>query len=157
MAERTTQYRLPNVKWGEYTTKQPRTRKAVPDPAASIGAQQPDSTTIEGLPAQPRIVGPHFGIRGPGKYYNPRNVSGQQFNKPAIKQGLTDLSRLHTRSQYFRHAGFTAALRYTLGIEQVPSHVSDYLNADRRQTGLNPRSRRWVSEVVHPERELDEW
>jgi hypothetical protein len=54
---------------------------------------------------------------------------------------LQSAIRSHTRSQYFRRAGFGAALRYTLGMEQTPSHVQDYLNArmnPRNQHGVHP-------------------
>ena len=86
---------------------------------------------------------PHFGEKGVGKYFNPRNTQGQQFNKPAVKGALIGAVRAHNRSQYFRHAGFGAALRHILDIEQVPSHQTDYMNAQRRmeghrQNGINP-------------------
>jgi hypothetical protein len=96
---------------------------------------------------------PVFATRGKTKYYNPLNVKGEQFNKPAVKQGLTDIAEHHARSQYFRRAGFGAALRYTLGMDQVPSHVQDYLNSrQRRQTGLNPGD---INAMV--QHEPDEW
>ena len=86
-------------------------------------------------------VGDHFNIRGKGRYFNPANTNGNQFNKPAVKGALQGAVRAHTRSQYFRRSGFGAAMRYTLGMEQVPSHVQDYLNArtnPRNQTGIHP-------------------
>jgi phosphoribosyl 1,2-cyclic phosphodiesterase len=84
---------------------------------------------------------PTFKQTGLGKFFNPRNVNGEQFNKPEVQHQLQNMARAHTRSQYFRRAGFGAALRYTLDMEQVPSHVQDYLNArsnPRNVTGIHP-------------------
>lgn len=141
MAERITRQRLPKVKWSEYSTKKPRSRTTTQNPGAASGATigMTPQAGLSGLPAQPNIRGPHFALQGKAKFYNPLNVKGQQFNKPAIHQAAEGLAYSHLRSQYFRRAGFGAALRYTLGMEQTPSHVQDYLNSrQRRQTGLNP-------------------
>jgi len=81
-----------------------------------------------------------FADSGIGRFVN-RNANGLQFNKPAVKQAVGNAVEAHSRAQYFRRAGMGAALRYTLGMPQVPSHVSDYLNArthGQRQTGINP-------------------
>jgi hypothetical protein len=81
-----------------------------------------------------------FADSGIGHFVN-RNANGLQFNKPAVKQAVSNVVEAHTRGQYFRRAGMGAALRYTLGMGQVPSHMTDYLNArthGQRQTGINP-------------------
>jgi len=104
----------------------------------------------------PRFGPPHFTEKGLGKFYNPhnRNLHGGQFNKPGIKQAGEGIAFSHLRSQYFRRAGMGAALRYTLGLEQVPSHVQDTLNSrQRRQTGLNPGD----INVMAQQPESDEW
>ena len=144
------QNRMPGVNWSEYSTKPPRARR----PRAS-GAAEGETTETQGsgfrpghhiLVHQPApFVGPHsvsHAARGfPGsptqksRYYNPSNVSGSQFNRPEIHHAVQTGIRAHTRSMYFRRAGFGAALRYTLGMEQVPSHLQDYLNAR-----MNPRN-----------------
>jgi hypothetical protein len=98
---------------------------------------------IRGGVQPPEPSGSHFATKGARKYVNPanRNLGGSQFNKPAVKSAAEDVVRKHSMAQYFRHAGMGAAIRYTLGIEQTPSHMSDYLNSTkRRQTGLDPRS-----------------
>lgn len=106
------------------------------------------------MPAKPFDVGgvpgkPVFASQGKRKYYNPFNVKGEQFNQPAVKQSLTDIANSHARSQYFRRAGFGAALRYTLGMEQVPSHEADWINSrQRRQTGLLPGD---INAMLHHE------
>ena len=74
----------------------------------------------------------------PGGFF--KNLQGRQVNKPAVKGAVKGVLDAHARSQYFRHAGFGAALRYTLGMPQVPSHVNDYLNARHNQQvrGVDP-------------------
>lgn len=70
-----------------------------------------------------------------------RNVNGQQFGKSPFRQGLEKVVEGHSRAQYFRHAGMGAAIRFTLGMEQTPSHMNDYINSRgrvRRSTGMNP-------------------
>jgi hypothetical protein len=107
-------------------------------PFAGLGGVQP-----------PPVVGPHFGVTGAGKYFNPHNVNGQQFNRPAVKQVVGNAVEAHSRAQYFRRQGFGAALRYTLGMPQVPSHVNDYINArthGQRQTGINPGALHTIAE-----------
>jgi hypothetical protein len=98
-------------------------------PFAGLGGVQP-----------PPVVGAHFSTQGTGKYFNPRNVNGQQFNRPAVKKAVMTGIEAHSRAQYFRRAGMGAAIRYTLGMPQVPSHVNDYFNArthGQRQTGIH--------------------
>lgn len=89
------------------------------------------------------MVGPHFDVEGEGKHYNARNLHGHQFNKGTVRGKVMAGVEMHTRAQYFRRAGMGAAIRYTLGMQQVPSHVSDFLNArthGQRQTGRNPNT-----------------
>jgi hypothetical protein len=78
--------------------------------------------------------------RPAGQGQNPNN-SAPQFNRQAVQDKLQNAVHAAGRAAYFRRAGFGAALRYTLGMEQVPSHVQDYMNArtrGRRQTGIRP-------------------
>lgn len=110
-----------------------------PGPQAQAQQQQ--------LPFQaPGIrVGPETAVRSPftqsglGKYLGRDHTNGLQFNKPAIKQATEDSFNAFTRGQYFRHAGMGQAIRYTLGVEQVPSHVNDWINArNSAQRGIHP-------------------
>jgi hypothetical protein len=99
-------------------------------------------TGFEGPKQPPSMVGTHFDVEGEGKHYNARNVHGQQFNTGSVRGKVMKGVESHTRSQYFRRAGLGAAMRYTLGMQQVPSHVSDFLNArthGQRQTGKQPQ------------------
>jgi hypothetical protein len=67
-------------------------------------------------------------------------MNQQQRRRQQVGQQVQNLSDAFTRAQYFRHAGFGAALRHTMGLKQTPSHVNDYLNARHNQTvrGINP-------------------
>ena len=62
--------------------------------------------------------------------------------------------RAHTRAQYFRHAGMGAAIRHTLGIEQVPSHVTDYINAQQRMAGQRQNP---ITVAVDPRKPWEPW
>jgi hypothetical protein len=100
-------------------------------------------------------VGTTFSLSGFGKYYNPKNVSGQQFNKVGIQAALRNPSRdpnlmnivrkgvqAYGEAQYYRHAGFGAATRHMLGMPQMPSHMTDYLRSrhNTKNPGVNPKS-----------------
>jgi hypothetical protein len=77
-----------------------------------------------------------------GRYYNPSNVSGKQFNKPAIMDSLRKGVQAYSEAQYFRKAGLAAATRHMLGMPQMPSHMNDYLRArhNGRRPGIDPHS-----------------
>lgn len=114
-----------------------------PDPSAQAAGQ---SNPIGG-PAQPKAppgdVGPNFRLKGAGKYYNPSNVSGQQFNHPAIKQAVGNTLDKLQAAQYYRHAGLAEGMRGALGLPQRPSHTNDWINAKHRAEtegtrGINP-------------------
>ena len=120
----TRQNRLPGVKWSEYSDRPPRKR------------QQPRPEPLSGDPNPALQQQETPGVPGG----NP-NVSGSQFNKAKVQNALVGLAERHATSQYFRHAGFGAALRYTIGLRQLPSHMTDYINSQTRgqkQTGINP-------------------
>jgi hypothetical protein len=87
-------------------------------------------------------VGATFSLRGLGKYYNPQNVSGQQFNKPAILGAVQKGVQAYGEAQYYRHAGVGAAARHMLGMPQMPSHMNDYLRSrhNTNTRGINPKS-----------------
>jgi|SRR5215831_7835601 len=85
-----------------------------------------------------------------GKYYNSRNVSGQQFNKPAIMDSVKKGLEQYQDAKYFRTHGMGAALRHTLGMRQLPSHRQDDINTRVRNSqqpvqGKNPGS--WIGNI----------
>lgn len=86
---------------------------------------QPPAQQMQ-LPFQ-KPSGP-FADKGIGRFVA-RNGNGMQFNKPAIKQAVQNGITAYDDARYFRHAGFGAALRHTLGMDQAPSHRSDDINA----------------------------
>lgn len=162
------------VNWGEYSTRQPRPRATPQERAKAVteAITQPRGGLNfgQGINAgqiPTKVLGPHFYIKGPRRYVNPinRSLSGSQFNGPAFKDAAINAVRADTRSQYFRHAGFGAAIRHTLGIEQVPSHVTDYMNAqirNMRQTGIQPEPgglqlRQTLHEELEHEAQVHGW
>lgn len=112
--------------------------------AAEPQAQQPTTNRPIAGPSQQKQYAPGstFRLSGLGKYYNPQNVSGSQFNRPAIMGALKKGVQAYSEAQYFRHAGFGAALRHTLGMPQMPSHMNDYLRArhNNKNVGIDPHS-----------------
>ena len=106
-----------------------------PDPSAPIGG-----------PAQPKAppgnVGPNFRLHGLGRYYNPQNVSGQQFNHPAIHGAVKHLLDAAHDNQYYMHAGILRGVRGALGLPN-PSHTNDAIMSRHRAAttgvrGINP-------------------
>jgi hypothetical protein len=71
-----------------------------------------------------------------------KNGNGLQFNKPAVRSAVQKGVQSYGEAQYFRHAGFGAALRHTLGMPQMPSHMNDYLRARHNTSvrGVDPHS-----------------
>jgi hypothetical protein len=103
----------------------------------------------------PPEPGAHFNLGGSGKYFNPRNVNGQQFNKPAVKEAVGKGLDMYMTARYFRHAGMAQAVRHTLGLQPVPSHMNDWIRAQHKFTevglpGLNPQ------DAVH-EHDSEHW
>lgn len=128
-------------------------RQPQADPRSWLGARWQRANE------RPRPIGPIFGTHGVSHFYNPNNTNGKQFNTPAIKDKLVNIAEHHATSQYFKRAGFGAALRYTLGLRQIPSHMTDYINSQTRgqnQTGRNPNPAYIAYEPLeheHPESE----
>jgi hypothetical protein len=91
-----------------------------------------------------KATAPSFSLSGRGKYFNPSNVNGQQFNKPAVSQAIGKGLDMYMTARYFRHAGMAQAVRHTLGLQPVPSHMNDWIRAQHKFTevglpGLNPQ------------------
>ena len=87
--------------------------------------------------------GPSFATRGVGKFYNPGNTNGNQFNKPAMQKATETALNSYATAKYFRNAGMGQALRYTLGMRPVPSHMNDWIIAEHNKKtassqGLQP-------------------
>lgn len=108
----------------------PRQPKEPEDPRQNLGLRWSLSQPrpAPGGPSSP-LATRGFAAKGVRRFYSPTNTNGNQFNTKATQQAAQHALRTHTLHQYFRRAGFGAALRYTLGMEQVPSHLQDYLNA----------------------------
>jgi hypothetical protein len=146
------------LSFGGMPQRQPQLRK----PKHAAGPEKAPQAPESFQPMLQPIAGtqdPHFAKKGIGKYVNPRNGNGNQFNRPAVKGALVSAVRAHNRAQYFRHAGFGAAIRHVLDIEQVPSHQTDYMNAQRRmegkrQNGINPSA---VYGAVDPRKPYEPW
>lgn len=151
------QRRLPGEQWSAFSTKrasafggqqQQQAPTGTPLRTAAQVAQErtagikpggpftPPPRPSQPQPAQPQppmfggaTVGPSFATKGVGKYFN-RNANGNQFNKPAIRSAVDNITKATANAQYFQHAGFGAALRHSFGLQQIPSHVNDFLNAN---------------------------
>jgi hypothetical protein len=139
---------LPGEDWSAFSTQRP-------DSAFSTGYRQgrpydkPIGPQLRDVSHQPRLTAAPPGYQrypeqpaqppspfaksGIGKYVN-RNANGTQFNKPAIRGAVDNITRATANAQYFRHAGFGAALRHSFGMQQIPSHVNDFLNARHNAT-----------------------
>jgi len=92
------------------------------------GQQRPQSNPNQGI----------FKDSGIGKY-----VNGGQFNKPAIVGAIGKGLDMYQTARYFRHAGMAQAMRHTLGLDPVPSHMNDWIRANHKlaesgMSGLNP-------------------
>lgn len=138
--ERTRQNRIPGEDWGAFSTKQRASQTKAAGQTNPIGG--PQQPTAGG---NPKATGPSFALKGKGKYYNPSNVNGQQFNKPAIHGAILKGLDTMTWAGYFRHAGMGQALRHTLGVPLLSSHTNDSMNAKynretRSTQGIDPGS-----------------
>jgi hypothetical protein len=151
------QRRLPGEQWSAFSTKQPGSQQPSAFSGEQQGQlfstkpyqqeQAPPSTGYKwGRPAD-RPLGPEmpseqlklqpqpqqqpkspFAESGIGKYYV-KNGNGRQFNKPAVMGAVKSGIQAYSEAQYFRHSGMGSALRHTLGMPQMPSHMNDYLRA----------------------------
>jgi hypothetical protein len=154
--------RSEQLRGGQQRTSQPQLgdvgeRQAPQLPKIQYAQQQ--QLPIQGTMAVRKPGTPTFDQTGMGKFYNPRNVNGKQFNTPEVTRVMRHAVEGHTNARFFRHAGLGAALRYTLHMPQVPSHMTDYINAQTRgraQTGINPGALMSGGgyEPMHPE---DPW
>lgn len=116
-------------------TAPPKARPIPNEPQAAQQQQLPFRDTIS-VPGETD----GFAKSGFGKYV--RNNNGLQFNKPAIKHAVMSGVQAYSEAQYFSHSGFGAALRHTLGMPQMPSHMNDYLRSrhNARTVGEDPHS-----------------
>lgn len=80
-----------------------------------------------------------------------RNL-GRQLQSPETKMSVARILDQGQKAKYFRHAGFGAALRHTLGLPQTPSHLNDYFRAqyNRGQNGQTGRDPSPVFVEPHP-------
>jgi len=135
---------FPGMDWDEaggYRSGGRNPLRSASDIAMGGGGPQ-KSQWREPYSAQPRPqANPNQGIfkdSGIGKY-----VNGRQFNKPAITGAIGKGLDMYATARYFRHAGFAQALRHTLGLQPVPSHMNDWIRQQHKFTevglpGLNP-------------------
>jgi hypothetical protein len=115
---------------------------------------------------RPAPLGPHsqsYAGKGFGggstnwrRYYNPSNTNGRQFNTEGVRNSLIGIAEGHARSQYFRRAGMGSAVRYTLGLRQLPSHMTDYINRQTHGQADSPlyaheQEEPWHSPTINPE------
>jgi hypothetical protein len=116
-------------KWGR-----PADRPLGPDP--KMASEQPELTKFQ----KPTAPSP-FADKGVGKYVV-KNGNGLQFNKPAVKSAVAKGVQAYGEAQYFRHSGMGAAMRHTLGMPQMPSHMNDYLRSRHNTSvrGQDPHS-----------------
>jgi hypothetical protein len=79
--------------------------------------------------------------RGTGVPGGNPNVSSSQFDNSPVIDTLRKAADKHAITQHFRQNGFGDAIRYTLGLRQIPSHMTDFINAQTRvntRTGIQP-------------------
>lgn len=112
--------------------RKPPTGRGAPPPP---GGGAPPGGGYRFRPGQvPFGGGPPTGGRTPPRGRG-RNLNWQMWGE-AARNATAAILHQQMLNQHFRHAGVGAALRYTLGLPQTPSHISDYLNA--RMGGTEP-------------------
>src|SRR6516165_12250933 len=134
---------FPGINWGEAGGYRsgggPNPLRTAADIAAGGGGPAKTSRyPVSGKPQPKPPPGPQFAQSGIGRFFN-----GQQFNKPEITKAVGKGLDMYMTARYFRHAGFAQAIRHTMGLQPVPSHMNDWIRQQHKFTevglpGLNP-------------------